>query len=171
MVKLRTLALLGAVAWVSAGWVAGGAEAQPRSSLELATPYRPSSPDARTPETVQAADDAWSRAEEGGDVAYVDWLLLPGYRSVGHAGEITTKDGILASTRQHAGSAEWATKVAAWKAAHPIRPEVSIFGDTAVLTWFTTKPGTSEPISSVDVFAYRGGHWHAVYSQHTDASA
>lgn len=164
MVKLRASAMLGAALCFAAAWDVGAAPVQRQA------PYRPSSLDARTTDAVKAVDDVWSKAEESGDVAYVDWLLLPGYRSVGHAGEITTKDGILANTQPHAGSSDRAAKIAAWKAAHP-RSEVSIFGDTAVLTWVSTKPGASQPISSVDVFVYRGGHWHAVYSQHTDAPA
>ena len=161
MAKLCTSAVLGAALCFATAWGAGAAPA---------APYRPSTPDARTAEAVEAVDDAWSKAEESGDVAYVDWLLLPGYRSVGHAGEITTKDGILANTRPHPGSADRAAKIAAWRAAHP-PSEVSIFGDTAILTWVSTKPGAPRPISSVDVFTYRDGHWRAVYSQHTDAPA
>lgn len=165
MVRLRALAALGAAVCCAAAWDVGAAPTLAQ------TPYRPSSADARTADAVKAVDDAWGKAEESGDVAYVDWLLLPGYQSVGHAGEIKTKDAILSNARPHPGSSDRAAKIAAWKVAHPIRPEVSIFGDTAVLTWFSMKPGASQPISSVDVFVYRGGHWHAVYSQHTDADA
>ena len=62
-----------------------------------------------------------------------------------------------------------AAKVVAWKAAHPLRGDVKIVGDTAVLTWVSTKPSSGEPISSCDIFVYRDGHWHGVYSQHSSA--
>lgn len=163
MIGLRVVAMMGAAVCCAAASNVGAATAQGLA------PYRPTAADARTPDAVKAVDDAWGKAEERGNVAYVDWLLLPGYRSVGRAGEITTRDAILSHTRLNAGSSERAAKIEAWMAAHPIRSEVSIFGDTAVLTWVSMKPGAPLPVSSVDVFVYRDGHWRAVYSQHTDA--
>ena len=51
---------------------------------------------------------------------------------------------------------------------HPTDMAVEISGDTAVLT-FTAVNDAKKLIRSCDVFVYRGGHWRALYSQHTDA--
>lgn len=120
---------------------------------------------------VLAADHAWGAAEARGDAAFVDRLLMPGYRSVGPAGQTTLKAAIVARARARAGSPTAAATIAAWKAAHPLRGDVAIFGDTAVLTWVSTKAGSGEPVSSCDIFVYRDGHWRAIYSQHSDAAA
>jgi hypothetical protein len=124
----------------------------------------------RTAAAVQAADDAWGAAEGRGDAAFVDELLLPGYVSVGPAGKVTTKAAIVDGARKRGPSATMAAQIAAWKAAHPSRAEVTIVGDTAILRRLLTKPGLGEPVSSSDTFVYRGGHWRAIYSQHTTAS-
>jgi hypothetical protein len=129
----------------------------------------PTAPDARTAAAVQAADDAWGTAETSGDADYVDWLLLPGYRSIGKAGSTTDKMAIVARTRQNKGSAAQAAAVAAWKAAHPIKAKVTLFGDTAVLNWVSADDRSTESVFSCDIFVYRDGHWHAIYSQHTAA--
>ena len=130
----------------------------------------PTTPDARTAAAVQAADDAWGAAEEKGDAAFVDWLLLPEYQSVGPTGKANAKAAIVAHARAHNDPKARAAEVAVWKASHPSRAAVSLFGDTAVLTWVSAKPGAAGAIYSCDIFAYRDGHWHGVYSQHTNAS-
>jgi hypothetical protein len=119
-----------------------------------------------TAAAVEAADQAWGDAESNGDKAYVDWLLLPGYQSVGEAGKSADKAMIVGSVSA-AHSAERKAKVDAWKATHSEKPVVTIVGDTAVLAWTSTKPDAA--VMSCDVFAYKDGHWHAVYSQHTTA--
>jgi hypothetical protein len=124
-------------------------------------------PDPKTAEAVVAADDAWGDAETAGNVAFVDALLAPEYRSVGSNGTVTDKATILEHTKSHHGSAEDRAKVDAWRAAHPSHAEVALFGDTAVLTWVATRDG--RPVQSCDIFVYRDGHWHAVYSQHSSA--
>ena len=138
------------------------------SPARAAAPQEPAEP--RTQAAVVAADRAWSAAETGGQIAFLEWLMEPGYRSVDAAGKVTDKAAILGSARAHAGP-ERAAKVAAWRAAHPVTPEVQIVGDTAVLTWVSTKIPGPEPVSSCDIFVYRDGHWHPVYSQHSDASS
>lgn len=135
-----------------------------------ATPL-PTKPEPRTPAAVLAADEAWSKAERDGDAAYVGWLLDPEYQSVGRDGRATGKAAIVANAASHAGSSGYAARVDEWKAQHPLRADVRIAGDTAVLTWLSLKPSAGEPVSSSDVFVRRDGHWHAVYSQHSDASA
>jgi hypothetical protein len=135
----------------------------------------PKTPDAKTEAVVLGADRAWADAEETGDAAFVEWLLEPGYRSVGVDGRVTEKATIVAHVRSRSGSANAAAKarrsaeVAAWKADHPERMQVQLIGDTAIVTFVSTKPGSAGLIYSCDVFVYRQGHWHGAYSQHTAA--
>jgi hypothetical protein len=44
-----------------------------------------------------------------------------------------------------------------------------IQGDTAILTFHLKPAGPYKGIMSSDIFVYRDGAWHAIYSQHTDA--
>ena len=46
---------------------------------------------------------------------------------------------------------------------------VVITGDMAVLTFTLNKPDTPKRVMSSDIFVYREGRWHALYSQHTAA--
>jgi hypothetical protein len=119
-----------------------------------------------TAAAVEAADKAWGDAESDGDKAYVDWLLLPSYQSVGEAGTSASKDKIVAGASA-ARSADRKAKVDAWKATHSEKAVVTIIGDTAVLAWTSTKPDAA--VMSCDIFVYQDGHWHAAYSQHTTA--
>lgn len=136
-----------------------------------ATPGRPV--ERHDAAAVLAADKAWGDAEQRGDAAFIDWLLLPGYVSVGHDGVVHTKAMIVEGARKRAGgdAKAAAAKNAAWRAAHPYRSEVKLFGDTAVASFVSTKPGSGEPINSSDIFVYRKGHWHAIYSQHSTAGS
>jgi hypothetical protein len=126
-------------------------------------------PQPKTAAAVIAADDGWSKAEETGDVAYVDNLLLPDYRSVNADGSVHDKAAILANTKKHVGSQDYAAKVAKWEAAHPMETAAVIQGDTAVLTFRLKSVAQDKGIMSSDIFVYRDGEWHAIYSQHTDA--
>lgn len=121
----------------------------------------------KTAEAVKAADDNWGKAEERGDAGYVDNLLLPGYRSVNADGTVHDKAAILANTRKHAGSSDYAAKVQQWKAAHPYATDVMLRGDTAVVTFYLKPLGPDKGILSSDIFTYIDGEWHAIYSQHT----
>ncbi|MEO5867774.1 MAG: nuclear transport factor 2 family protein [Sphingomonas sp.] len=127
----------------------------------------------RTEAAVVAADKAWGTAEERGDGAYVDWLLMPGYVSIGHDGKVHTKAAIVtnANSRKGQNPAEMAAKTAAWRTAHPYRTEVKLFGDTAVVSFLSTKPDSGEPVNSSDIFVYHDRHWHPIYSQHSDAGS
>ncbi len=126
-------------------------------------------PEPKTAAAVIAADNGWEKAEESGDVAYVDNLLLPDYRSVNADGSVHDKAAILANTKHNLGSAEHAEKVAKWLAAHPMDTGVVMQGDTAIVT-FHLKPSAPEKgVMSSDIFVYRDGQWHAIYSQHTTA--
>jgi uncharacterized protein DUF4440 len=126
-------------------------------------------PEPKTAAAVIAADNGWEKAEETGDVAYVDNLLLPDYRSVSADGSVHDKAAILANTKRNVGSPEHAAKVAQWEAAHPMETAVLIQGDTAIVTFHLKPSGPGESIMSSDIFVYRDGQWHAIYSQHTDA--
>jgi Domain of unknown function (DUF4440) len=126
-------------------------------------------PEPKTAAAVIAADDGWEKAEETGDVAYVDNLLLPDYRSVSADGSVHDKAAILANTKNNIGSPDHAAKVAKWQAAHPMDTAAAIQGDTAVVTFHLKPLGPEKGIMSCDIFVYRGGQWHAIYSQHTDA--
>jgi Domain of unknown function (DUF4440) len=126
-------------------------------------------PQPKTAAAVIAADNGWEKAEERGDVAYVDNLLLPEYRSVSADGSVHDKAAILANTKRNIGSPEHAARVAQWEAAHPMETAAVIQGDTAILTFHLKPAGPDKGIISSDIFVYRDGRWHAIYSQHTDA--
>ena len=126
-------------------------------------------PQPKTAAAVIAADQGWSKAEETGDTAYVDNLLLPDYRSVNADGSVHDKAAILSNTKKHAGSQDYAAKVAQWEAAHPMDTAAVIQGDTAILTFRLKSLAQDKGIMSSDIFVYRDGEWHAIYSQHTDA--
>lgn len=123
----------------------------------------------KTADAVIRADDAWGDAETRGDGDYLEQLLSPAYVSIGAGGKVTTRETIIAHARARGASPAYAEQVANWKAAHPSRAEVSIAGDTAVLTWKVTG-ANGELVSSCDIFVYRGGRWRALYSQHSSAS-
>ena len=137
--------------------------------LVLATAAEAAEP--RTAAVVIAADDAWLRAEIRGDARALETLLAPGYRTVGVDGKVISREALLAGAVKRGYSAERAQQVAAWKASHPTKPSVTLFNDTAVLTWLVDAPDAAGPVSSCDVFVYEHGAWRAVYSQHSTASA
>lgn len=126
-------------------------------------------PEPKTAAGVIAADNGWEKAEETGDVAYVDNLLLPEYRSVSADGSVHDKALILANTKRNVKSSDHANKVAQWEAAHPMETTAVIRGDTAIVTFHLKPAGPGKGIMSSDIFVYRDGRWHAIYSQHTDA--
>lgn len=139
------------------------------SPLARAFAQQPKAPEPHTAAAVIADDDAWGKAEQSGDAAFVDTLLLPQYRSIDAAGKTHDKAAILTSTRK--ASPQRDAMIASWKAAHPSLTSVELNGDTAILTFTLNKPGTPPAIMSCDIFVYREGHWHALYSQHTTAGA
>jgi hypothetical protein len=139
-------------------------------SLPLSALAAPSAkPQPKTPAAVIAADDGWDKAEDTGDTAYIDNLLLSDYRSVNADGSVHDKAAILAGAKRHVNSPDYAAKTAKWQAAHPMGTQAIIHGDTAVLTFYLKPLGPEKGIMSSDIFVYRDGQWHAIYSQHTDA--
>jgi hypothetical protein len=125
----------------------------------------------KTAATVIAADQGWDKAEESGDTTYIDALLLPEYRSISSDGSTHDKAAILASARKNVASPEREAAATKWKAAHPSLTSVQITGDLAILTFTLDKPVAQKPVMSCDVFVYRDGRWHALYSQHTSAGS
>lgn len=126
-------------------------------------------PEPKTEAAVIAADDAWLKAELAGDATFLDALLLPGYVSIGASGTVTPKSRIVANAgaRDSNARAKLASAVASWRALHPIKPAVSISGNTAILQWIVAAPSLA--VVSSDVFVYRDRRWRAIYSQHSSA--
>jgi hypothetical protein len=156
---------LRAIVWstvISGLLLAGAFHATSRAQASTAV-------DPHTRDAVIAADRAWDEAESSGNTDYINALLLPEYRSVSSDGSIHEKAAILASAQKNIGHPERAAAVDKWRAAHPSITSVQMLGDTAVLT-FSLDRGDPKPVMSCDIFVYREGHWHPIYSQHTEVS-
>lgn len=123
---------------------------------------------ARTAAAVKAVDQHWLVAEENGDAAWLDGMLLPDYRSVGVAGTFATKAAILAHAAKNHGSDAMKRQVAMWQRAHPVEQQVTLQGDTAILSFVSATPATRGKLYSSDVFVYVDGRWRALYSAHTE---
>jgi hypothetical protein len=124
-----------------------------------------------TKEAVIAADDGWDKAEQTGNVDFLDALLLPNYRSISSDGSTYDKAAIIASARKNVSSGKRAAAEEQWRATHPYLVSVEIAGDTAILTFALNTPDSSKPmpIMSCDIFVYQDSHWRAIYSQHSEA--
>jgi len=105
---------------------------------------------------VRDAENRWSEAFVSGDTATLDALLDAAYVSVNSSGHARPKAEVLAISRQYA-------------AAHPgehAKPLAStstirVIGNAAVVQHH------GDTDTSVDVFYFSGGQWHAWYSQHS----
>lgn len=109
---------------------------------------------ARSVEGVRAVEAHWQRAFLAGDAAYLDALLDADYVSVGHAGNARPKAEIIALSK----------KIAAQRIKAPVpdhQARIVVHDDAAIVT------DSANGDTSVDVFHYSGGRWHAWYSQHT----
>jgi hypothetical protein len=107
---------------------------------------------------VRAVEAHWLRAFLSGDEAYLQALLDQDYVSVGQAGAPHAKAQIIALAKKIAASQP--------KPMRPLPPaRIVVRGDAAVVT------NSSGGDTSVDVFYWRGGRWHAWYSQHTPVKA
>ena len=122
---------------------------------------------------VIAVDNHWSLAEMTGDTAWLDQMLLPEYRSVGHDGVAHTKAAIVAGAAKRKGTSldQAEQKFAAYRKEHPYGTAVVVHGDMAVISFYDPTLGPQKGVTSSDVFIYVDGHWHALYSQHTDVHA
>lgn len=116
---------------------------------------------------VIATDEHWLQAEVSGDTAYLAQLLLPDYRSVSADGSVHPRAAILAHAAKNRGSDTMRREVEAWRKSHPSHPSVVIQGDTAILSFYAGDATTPGVVRSSDIFVYVGGHWHALYSQHS----
>ncbi|HVX04832.1 MAG TPA: nuclear transport factor 2 family protein [Rhodanobacteraceae bacterium] len=118
---------------------------------------------ARTDSAVIAVDNHWTDAEVSGDTVWLDAMLMPDYRSISADGKVLDKPALLAHAQKNRGSDEMRRKVDAWIKAHPIRKSVVMHGDIAILSF--SDPTTGR-VRSSDIFVYKDGGWHALYSQH-----
>ena len=121
---------------------------------------------ARTAAAVIAVDEHWSLAEERGDAAWLDSMLLPKYRSIGADGNVHDKKALLAHAAANRGSDKMYKEAQAWMKAHPTRKSVVMRGDVAILSFSDPRTGR---VRSSDIFVYEDGGWHALYSQHSKA--
>ena len=121
---------------------------------------------ARTSAAVIAVDEHWSQAEEHGDTAWLDSMLLPEYRSISADGRILDKKSLLTHAATNRGSDKMTRLVAAWRKTHATRKSVVIRGDVAIISF--SNPQTGQ-VRSSDIFVYQRGGWHALYSQHSKA--
>lgn len=123
---------------------------------------------AHTAAAVIAVDHHWLIAEETGDSAWLDGMLLPAYRSVGVRGTFATKAAIVAHAKTNRGSQAMKRQADAWQKAHPVEQQVTMQGDTAILSFVSTAPATKGKLYSSDIFVYVGGRWRGLISQHTE---
>lgn len=93
-------------------------------------------------------------------------MLLPEYRSVSADGKVLDKKTLLAHAAKNRGSDTMQKYVEAWRKTHPTRKSVVMRGDVAILSF--SDPQTRR-VRSSDIFLYRNGGWHALYSQHSKA--
>ena len=121
---------------------------------------------ARTKAGVLAVEDHWLRAEGTGDVAWLAQMLLPVYRSVSPDGRVHDRNAIVEGARKNQGSDRAMREIDAYLKAHPADTRVLLEGDLAIVSFYDPPPAP-EHLRSSDVFVYRDGGWHAVYSQHS----
>jgi ketosteroid isomerase-like protein len=107
-------------------------------------------------EGVRAAENRWSEAFVTGDVATLDALLDADYVSVNAAGQPRAKAEILQLAHDFA-------KAHPGQHGQPLAATstIRVLGDAAVVQHHGSQD------TSVDVFYFRDGRWHAWYSQHT----
>lgn len=122
---------------------------------------------AHTKTAVEAVDAHWMQAEISGDTAWLDAMLLPGYRSISADGSVLTKAVLLKHAAKNRGSDAMRKKVDAWRKAHPSEQSVVMHGNVAVLSFHDPGHGPDGTVYSSDIFVYEDSHWHALYSQHS----
>lgn len=105
---------------------------------------------------VRDAENRWSEAFITGNAAVLDDLLDADYVSVSGHGQPRDKSGIIRSATEYA-------RAHPGQHATPLPPTstIRVIGDAALVQHH------SPEATSVDVFYFRGGRWHAWYSQHT----
>ena len=105
---------------------------------------------------VRDAENRWSEAFVSGDTATLDALLDADYVSTGANGKPRAKAEIigLAGAYAKAHPGEHAQPL-------PATSTIRVIGNAAVVQHHNASD------TSVDVFYFRDGRWHAWYSQHT----
>lgn len=105
---------------------------------------------------VRDVEAKWSEAFVTGDETYLNQLLDSSYVSVGSTGQAHEKSKIVDMAKVYATKhpGEHADRL-------PSTSTARVIGKTAVVQ----HRGKTE--TSVDVFYYSEGRWHAWYSQHT----
>lgn len=137
-----------------------------RSDAQAAAPSIETQP---TAAGAIATDQHWSRAEIYGDTVFLNTLLLPGYRSVGHDGVAHSREQIIAgAAKQGRDTVAAIAAVTAYRKAHPYGTQVVLHGNAAVLSFYSPALGAEKGVRSSDILLFEDGRWHALYSQHTD---
>jgi hypothetical protein len=105
---------------------------------------------------VRDAENQWSEAFIGGDTATLDALLDADYVSTGANGKARPKAEIIRIAGEYAKAhpGGHATPM-------PSTSTIRVIGNAAVVQHHNSSD------TSVDVFYFRDGRWHAWYSQHT----
>lgn len=113
----------------------------------------PATPDAAG---VRDAENRWSEAFISGDSATLDALLDAAYVSVNSSGHARAKAEVLAISHQYAAAHPG-------EHAKPLAPTstIRVIGNAAVVQHH------GDTDTSVDVFYFSDGQWHAWYSQHS----
>jgi len=108
---------------------------------------------------VRDAENRWSEAFVSGDAATLDALLDADYVSTGATGKPRAKAEII-------GLATGYAKTHPGEHAKPLpaTSTIRVIGEAAVVQHHNVGE------TSVDVFYFRDGHWHAWYSQHTQVT-
>lgn len=154
-----------AIAGLLGGWHAA-AHAEPSAATGAAAHVDETQ---RTEAALLAIVHHWDRAELDGDVAFLDQLLVPEYRSIDAKGASHMRAKILEHARRNAGSAAAQKEVDAFKQAHPTEIAVVIRGDVGITSYFNPHRGLDDSTRGADIFVYEGKRWHAVYSLHNGA--
>lgn len=124
----------------------------------------------RTEGAIWAVEEHWSQAEATGDTAFLSQFLLADYRSITADGRTHLRDSIIAGAAKRRVTSAGLEELRAYRDSHPTRKTVVMVGDMAIVTFHDANQDMTHDVRSSDVLVYRGGSWHAVYSQHTDLS-
>jgi len=126
----------------------------------------------RTEAAVLAASDDWLAAERRGDVAALDRRLMPQYQDIEPNGHVHPRSALINhATNMKDPSTVPAKQLAAeFRKAHPVVEKVVITGDTALLSYHSTDPQTTDDVRSIDIFVYDHGQWRALVSTHNSHS-
>jgi len=123
----------------------------------------------RTETALHTIAKHWGEAELTGDVAYLEQLMAPEYKSIDPKGVSHPRAMIIARAKREGGSAEARKRVDAFKQAHPTEMSIVVHGTLGIVSYFNPSRGVDNSIRGSDVFVYEAQRWHAVYSMHNSA--